>query len=120
MYKSFSFLAGAALTAIALILNIACYKALDCHDETVGGIFLDESTKSLFPLDPEKALVFKNDAGDEMRFVCKNPNIFRSDLAVELKCASLISTRPTKLSRQITSNCLIIRIPLIQKLFSFA
>lgn len=76
----------AALVLLGCTLQWGCIKDWDCHDEKVGDIYLDESTRAFFPLDTSKALVFRNAAGDEMRFVCKNPTILRLSLGQEVKC----------------------------------
>lgn len=57
------------LSSIFLLGN--CSDFLECDDKLVGDIHFDEGTKVFLPLDPTKMLVFKNEAGNEMRFRLK-------------------------------------------------
>lgn len=74
------------LISISATVNFACYKDLDCHPDSVGEVNLTDATLAMFPLDTGKTLVFVDTLGNEMRFVCLNPEYARFNLAVELQC----------------------------------
>ena len=86
MKSKLRLLSFATFLLVISTLHYNCYKDINCRNEKVGDIYLEDITKDFFSLDTAKALVFKNENGGEMRFVCKNPVLLRLDLQKELKC----------------------------------
>jgi hypothetical protein len=73
-----------------IFAHIACKSdPVNCVDEKVGDIFFTQKTADFLPLTGNEKLVFKDSAGVEMRFQCKQPAVGRFNCNVEKLCEDL-------------------------------